>query len=92
MQKEACPMGALAQLPNIGPVVEEQLIDIGIHTPDELKTVGTEEAWLRIQRIDPSACIHRLLGIEGAILGVRKGELPQERKTALKLFYQKHRL
>ena len=56
-------MGDLAQMPNIGPVIEKQLTDVGIQTPEELKAVGTEEAWLRIQCIDASACIHRLLGI-----------------------------
>lgn len=85
-------MGALAELPNIGPVVEKQLIDAGIASPEALKAVGTEEAWLRIQCMDPSACIHRLLGIEGAICGVRKAELPKARKEALQAFYRAHRL
>ena len=85
-------MGDLAQMPNIGPVIEKQLTDVGIQTPEELKAVGTEEAWLRIQYIDASACIHRLLGIEGAIQGVRKAELPTARKAELKAFYQRHKL
>lgn len=85
-------MGELANLPNIGTVVEQQLNDVGIHTLAELTAVGTEEAWLRIQAIDSSACIHRLLGIEGAICGIKKALLPEERKAALRTFYQQHKL
>lgn len=85
-------MGALALLPNIGPVVEQQLRAAGITTADELKAVGAEEAWLRIQCFDPSACIHRLLGLEGAVQGLRKADLPPARKAELKTFYQRHRL
>jgi len=59
-------------LPNIGSDTERQLIEVGIKTYDELKEVGAEQAWLKIQQIDESACIHRLLGLEGAIQGVKK--------------------
>ena len=62
------------------------------HTLTELTAIGTEEAWLRIQAIDSSACIHRLLGIEGAICGIKKALLPEERKAALRTFYQQHKL
>lgn len=80
-------MGELSKLPNIGKVVEEQLIQVGITTEDELKEIGAKQAWLKIQQIDESACIHRLLALEGAIRGVRKTELPDEVKADLKEFY-----
>ena len=51
-------MGELSKLPNIGKTVEEQLIQVGISTADELKKAGSKEAWLKIQKIDESACIH----------------------------------
>lgn len=60
-------MGELSKLPNIGKVVEEQLNVAGIFTYDELKATGAEKAWLKIQENDRSACIHRLLALEGAI-------------------------
>ena len=85
-------MGELSKLPNIGKTVEEQLRQVGITTYDELKARGTEQAWLDIQHIDASACIHRLLALEGAIRGVKKTELPEERKLELKAFYQAHKL
>lgn len=84
-------MGELSKLPNIGKEVESQLNKVGIFTYDELKDIGTEKAWLKIQEIDASACIHRLLALEGAIRGVKKTALPQERKAELKDFYNWHK-
>lgn len=84
-------MGELSNLPNIGKVVEEQLNEVGIHTFEELKETGTEQAWLKIQEIDESACIHRLYGIEGAILGIKKTLIPKERKAELQEFYKWHK-
>lgn len=85
-------MGELSKLPNIGKEVEHQLNETGIFTYEELKETGTEQAWLRIQAIDASACIHRLYALEGAIQGIRKSLLPQERKAELKEFYNFHKL
>lgn len=85
-------MGELSKLPNIGGTVEEQLNRAGIFTAEDLKSAGAENAWLKIQQTDSSACIHRLLALEGAIRGVKKTMLPEERKAELKEFYNKHKL
>ena len=74
-------MGELAKLPNIGKKVEEQLIQVGIDSADKLKRIGAKEAWLKIQEIDESACIHRLMALEGAIQGVKKTMLSDEVKA-----------
>lgn len=84
-------MGELSKLPNIGKTVEMQLEQVGIHTYSELKERGTEQTWLDIQKIDDSACIHRLLALEGAILGIKKTDIPESRKQELKKFYQCHK-
>ena len=84
-------MGELSKLPNIGKAVEAQLIQSGIRTADELRQIGAKEAWLRIQSFDESACIHRLMALEGAIEGVKKTLLPDEVKVDLKAFYQRNR-
>lgn len=85
-------MGAFANMMNLGIIVEQQLHDAGVHTPEELKTLGSKEAWLAIQKIDSSACIHRLYALEGAIRGIKKKELPQTVKNDLKNFYLEHKL
>jgi DNA transformation protein and related proteins len=84
-------MGELSKLPNIGKEVERQLNEIGIFTYAELKEIGAEQVWLKIQEIDASACIHRLLALEGAIHGVKKTALPQKCKSQLKNFYNSHK-
>lgn len=84
-------MGELSKLPNIGKVVEEQLNKVGITTPEMLRKLGAEKAWIEIQKIDESACIHRLLALEGAILGVKKNMLSDERKAELKKFYDENK-
>ena len=43
-------MGELSKLPNIGKIVEEQLVQVGINTADELAKTGSKEAWLRKSR------------------------------------------
>lgn len=60
-------------------------------TEEELKSVGAKQAWLKIQTIDESACINRLMALEGAIQGVKKTELSDEVKADLKEFYQWHK-
>lgn len=84
-------MGELSKLPNIGKVVEAQLVQAGIRTEEDLKAAGARQAWLEIQKIDETACIHRLLALEGAIRGVKKTALPEETKAELKEFYQWHK-
>ena len=91
-KREVWNMGELSKLPNIGKAVEAQLIQVGIETPEALRQVGAKAAWLKIQEIDPSACIHRLLALEGAIQGVKKSLLPDAVKADLKEFYQEHKL
>ncbi len=85
-------MGELSKLPNIGNKVEEQLNTVDIFTYEDLKNLGAENAWLKIQSIDPSACIHRLLALEGALQGIPKKLLPDDRKAELKKFYEEHKL
>lgn len=80
-------MGNLSKLPNIGAVVEEQLNQVGITTYDQLKEIGSKQAWLKIKAIDESACINRLYGLEGAIQGIKKSQLSPEVKAELKEFY-----
>ena len=80
-------MGELSKLPNIGPKVEEQFQEVGITTYEQLKEMGSQQAWLKIKAIDDSACMHRLLALEGAIQGIRKSELSAEKRAELKEFY-----
>ena len=52
--------------------IRDRLRDVGITTIEELKSVGSKEAWRRILTNDSSACIMRLSALEGAIQDVYK--------------------
>ena len=73
-------MKDLSELPNIGNAVANQL-----------KSNGAEQAWLKIQQIDETACINKLYALEGAILGIKKSLLPDETKEALREFYNRYK-
>ena len=78
-------MERLTDLPNIGPKLAENLEKAGIKTPDRLRELGAEEAFLRIRaQADAAACLHQLEALAGAAEGVRKSLLFPERKAELK--------
>lgn len=84
-------MKKLSDLINIGKICEKQLNDVGINTKEELEELGSMEAWLKINEIDPSSCINKLMAIEGAIQGVRWHNLDYNTKKILKDFYDKNK-
>lgn len=79
-------MAKLSDLPNIGPNAEKQLVEVGIATPDDLLALGAEQAWLKMQTIDPGVCLHQLYALEGAVQGIPKAQLDAARKEELKAF------
>jgi DNA transformation protein and related proteins len=79
-------MDDLITLPNIGKEVAQRLNEVGIHSAEQLKTLGSERAFLQLQAVDPGACFCMLCGLEGAIQGIRWHQLPPERKHELKEF------
>lgn len=85
-------LNELTSLPNIGKVVAEKLVQVGIASPEELIKTGSEQAFIRIETIDPTACLSMLQALEGAIQGMRWHHLSQERKEELKEFYNMRRL
>jgi DNA transformation protein len=78
----------LTQMPNIGKVVARELIQVGITTPEELCAIGSEQAFIRLQTIDETACLSMLQALEGAVQGIRWHDLPKERKEELKDFFR----
>lgn len=76
----------LSQQINIGKDAEAKLIQVGITSFEELKAVGAEGAFLRLQTIDSGACLSLLSALEGSIQGIRWHNLPKERKEELRQF------
>lgn len=79
----------LTDLPNIGPVLAAHLTQAGVETPEQLRQMGAEGAFLRIRaQADATACLHELEALAGAVEGVRKSLLPPERKAELKAWFR----
>lgn len=78
----------LLQIPNIGKDTASKLMQVGIATHEELKSVGTEQAFLRLQTLDPGACIHLLYGLDGAVQGISSKQLSPDRKRELREFHR----
>jgi DNA transformation protein and related proteins len=78
-------MEDLTKLPNIGAVLAEKLTEAGITCYEDLVSLGSIEALLKIRAsIDPGACYNMLYAIEGAIRGVRWHAIPKEERQQLK--------
>jgi DNA transformation protein and related proteins len=79
----------LLDMPNVGKVLAKNLNAVDIHTPEQLRGVGSKDAFLRIRTTaDPGACLHMLYGIQGAIEGIPDGRLSDATKEELKSFYR----
>lgn len=74
----------LTNLSNIGPVLANKLIEIGITDQAGLQATGSVEAVLQIAEQDLSTCYNMLFALEGAIRGVRWFGIPKEERDLLK--------
>ncbi len=81
-------MNSLTKQVNIGSVLAKKLTEVEILTIEELRAVGSEQAFIKLDTIDCSACINKLYALEGAIQGIRWHNLSQERKNELKEFFK----
>ena len=91
MKKKSASSSALADLPNVGPVVARLLGAAGIRTPGELRRCGAVAAALRIRaaRPDDPPCRSMLAGLEGAIRGIRWHALPAAERERLWTEYRR---
>lgn len=82
-------MKELSELPNIGKTLAVKLNKVGIVSENDLKTVGSENAIIKIASLQNSgACINMLYALEGAIQGIRWHDLSSTRKKELNEFYK----
>lgn len=80
--------GGFSKVVNIGKDTESKLKKVGIDSIEKLKSAGYEQAFLRLQALDPGACLSLLYGLEGAIEGVKWHELSEEKKLELQQFFK----
>jgi len=79
-------MAELTSLKNIGKEMEHKLKSVGISTAEELKIVGSKDAFVRLKTLYPKVCAVFIYTLEGAISDVAYNELPQDVKEDLKEF------
>ncbi|MCI8689627.1 MAG: competence protein TfoX [Oscillibacter sp.] len=78
----------LTELPNIGPVLAENLRRVGLTSAEEFRAAGVRKAFLQIRlQVDKTACFHQLTALAGAKAGIPKKDLPPELKTELRRFF-----
>jgi len=77
-------MSDLSSLRNIGKELERKLKAADITTADELKKVGSEEAFVRLKLRDPQVCLVHLYALEGAISDTEYNQLSEDVKQRLK--------
>jgi len=73
---------------NIGKDTESKLVSAGIDSFEKLEELGSEQAFLRLQALDPGACLSLLYGLEGAITGTKWNELSADKKRELQEFHK----
>jgi DNA transformation protein and related proteins len=78
----------LTDLPNISKVLSGVLADAGIDTPEQLRNLGSREAFLKIKLRDPTACLCKLCALEGAIRGIRWHDLDPAVKEELRTYFK----
>ena len=77
-------MAELTSLRNIGKELDRKLKAVDIATAEELREVGSEEAFVRLKLRDPQVCLVHLYALEGAVSDREYNELPEDVKRRLK--------
>ncbi len=79
-------MAELTSMRNIGKEIAKKLGAVGIHTAEELKRLGSREAFFRLKTRFPNVCLVHLYTLQGAVDDVEYNQLPEETKRELKEF------
>jgi DNA transformation protein len=77
-------MSELTSLRNIGKELEKKLKAVDITTVEELKVVGSKEAFTRIKLRDPYVCLVHLYALEGALSDMEYNQLQEDVKQKLR--------
>lgn len=82
-------MNPFSKTPNIGKELAKKLALSEVLSPDELRFIGSKNAFLKIKTIYPEdACINMLYALEGAVQNIRWHKLDNETKLELLDFFR----
>ncbi len=79
-------MTELSSMKNIGKELERKLKIIGINTAEELRQVGSKNAFFKLKMRFPEVCLVHLYTLEGAITNTDFNKLSEDTKKDLKKF------
>ena len=79
-------MAELTSLRNIGKEIERKLKSVDITTAEELKKIGSKEAFIKLKLRYSNLCLVHLYVLEGAISDIEYNQLPEDVKKDLKSF------
>ena len=79
-------MAELSSLMNIGKEIERKLKSVDITTAEQLKEVGSREAFFKLKAVHTNVCLVHLYTLEGAISNIDYNKLPDDVKKSLKNF------
>ncbi|RKJ40742.1 hypothetical protein D7X94_06685 [Acutalibacter sp. 1XD8-33] len=80
-------MSAVTSL-GLGKTMEKKLHSVGVHSAEELTTLGSKRAVLRLKELYPNTCVVILYHLEAVIRGVEMKQLDDRCKAELKAFFQ----
>lgn len=75
----------IASLPNLGPKSQQMLLAAGICSLDDLRTLGSIAAYVKVQRAGAKPSLNLLWALEGAITGEHWQVVAREHRTSLLL-------
>lgn len=79
-------MAELTSLKNIGKEIERKLKTVGINSAEELKQIGSKDAFFRLKMRYPEVCLVHLYTLQGAIDNIEYNRLSEKTKQELKEF------
>jgi len=79
-------MSDLTSMLNIGKELERKLKLAGIESADELREIGSREAFIKLKLRDPQVCLVHLYALEGAVSDTLYNQLSEDVKQNLKSF------
>lgn len=79
-------MSKLTSLKNIGKEIERKLKTVGINSAEELKQIGSKNAFIRLKIHYPEVCLVHLYTLQGAVDDIEYNRLSENTKHELKEF------
>ncbi|MDH6363048.1 DNA transformation protein [Enterococcus sp. PF1-24] len=79
-------MTELKEMLNIGAEMQKKLTTVGITSAENLREVGSQQAFMKLKAYYPEVCLVHLYALEGAVANIEFNQLTENKKVELKNF------